>query len=413
MSTERDGRNIFLFYIFRILNLPFFWLPILYIYLTQVKGFSVVQTTFLLSLQELLMIFLEIPTGVVADKVSRKFSVALGYVIQALPFAFFPIVFRMEGAILLFVIKAVGKALVSGADSSLLYDTLTDAGRQKEYKQIVTRANAWMMAVAAVAMAGGGYLGQLGYFNWAFYLPVPFQLVGAMAAILMYEPDISRKAKELQEKNYLKHVWQATKSVLSNRKIWIYVLLFSIFEGTAINLKWYYPAMFEGMGFTLLATGGVMSVLYFAKSLLGLLGTRFIRESALENVVNWTRMVVLAWLALALFQIWPVVIVGLMLAGMGAELLCSSSEELLHDSMDSQTRATSMSFVNLISSVVATVLLWSWGAVVSRGGVTTALWLQVAIFALAALSITLKYWQVGPNSGRVGRHESDQTERQN
>ncbi len=387
MPTDRTARNIFLFYVFRILNLPFFWLPILYIYLTQVKGFSVVQTTFLLSLQELTMIFLEIPTGVVADKVSRKFSVALGYIVQALPLIFLPFIAGFYDVILLFVIKAMGRSLVSGADSSLLYDTLVDGGRQKDYKKIVTRANAWMMAVAAVAMLGGGYLGQMGYFNWSFYLPLPFQLVGAMAAISMYEPDVSRKAKELQEKNYLKHIWQASRSVMSNRKILIYVLLFSVFEATAINMKWYYPAMFEGMGFTLLATGGVMAILYFGKSLLGLLGTTFIHEDALENVTNWTKVVVIAWLVVALFQVWPIVVAGLMIVGMGVELLCSSTEELLHDSMNSQTRATSMSFVNLISSVVATLLLWGWGGAITLGGVSTGLWLQVGIFAVAAGAI--------------------------
>ena len=47
-------RNIKLFYVIRGLALPFFWLPILYFYLTQIKGFSPVQTTFLLALQEFL-----------------------------------------------------------------------------------------------------------------------------------------------------------------------------------------------------------------------------------------------------------------------------------------------------------------------------------------------------------------------
>lgn len=401
MEPAHVEKNIRLFYVFRIFNLPFFWLPILYIYLTQVKGFSVVQTTFLLSLQELLMIFLEIPTGVVADKISRKFSVALGYVTGVFPFLFLPFVDSLEIVILLFVIKAIGKALVSGADTSLLYDTLSDGNRQKEYKKITTKANAWMMGVASLAMVAGGYLGERGLFNWTFYLPLPLQIMGALAAMMMHEPDISRKAKELQEQNYLKHVWEAARAVLKNRKILLYVLLFSIFEAVAVNMKWYYPAIFENLGFTLLVSGSVMSILYFGKALLGLLGTAFIRDDALENVRNWTRIVAFAWLCMSLFYVGPVVVLGLMIAGMGVELLCSSTQELLHDGMESKTRATSMSFINLLTSVMATLLLWSWGATISRGSVSLALWSQVAIFAFAVLCISLKYWQVRTNSGTV------------
>lgn len=403
MHSDKVSRNVSLFYVFRILNLPYLWLPILYVYLTQIKGFSVVQTTFLLSLQELFMIFLEIPTGVIADKISRKFSVALGYITTVLPFAFMPFVFNYETIILLFFIKAVGKALISGADSSLLYDTLADDNRQSEYKKITTRANAWMMGVAAVAMVSGGYFGQIGHFEWTFYLPIPIQLVAATAAMLMTEPEISRKAKALQESNYLKHIWLSARQVLANKKILLYVLLFGIFEGTAVNMKWYYPTIFENLGFNLIIIGSAMAVLYFGKALLGLLGSNFISQDAKVNVGRWSIAVCLAWVAVSGFNIWPVVVLGLMIAGMGVELLCSSTEEILHDGMASQTRATSMSFINLISSIVATLLLLGWGMAISIGGISLALWSQAIMFGLVALSITLKYWQERSNSGTVGR----------
>lgn len=340
MNSDPSSRNVSLFYVFRILNLPYLWLPILYVYLTQIKGFSVVQTTFLLSLQELFMIFLEIPTGVIADKISRKFSVALGYLTTVLPFAFMPIAFNYETIILLFLIKAVGKALISGADTSLLYDTLKDANRQSEYKKITTKANAWMMGVAAIAMVSGGYFGQIGHFEWTFYLPVPIQLVAATAAMLMIEPEISRKAKTLQESNYLKHVWVSARHVIANKKILLYVLLFGVFEGTAVNMKWYYPAIFENLGFNLLIIGSAMAVLYFGKALLGLLGSNFINDDAKINVERWSIALAVAWVAVSGFNIWPVVVLGLMIAGMGVELLCSSTEEILHDGIESQTRAT-------------------------------------------------------------------------
>lgn len=130
--------NIFLFYILRAFYLPFFWLPVLYIYLTSIKGLNPAEAALLLSLQELLLIFLEIPTGVIADKVSRKFSIGLGYILTSLPFLFLPFTQNYTLMILIFAVKATGKALVSGADTSLLYDTLVDLNKTNEYKRIIS-----------------------------------------------------------------------------------------------------------------------------------------------------------------------------------------------------------------------------------------------------------------------------------
>ncbi len=155
-------RNITLFYILRALTLPYFWLPILYYYLTAIKGFSVTETTILLGLQEFLLIFLEIPTGVVADKISRKFSVGLGIAITSLPLALLPWTDSYIAALIIFSTRAIGKALVSGADSSLLYDTLVDLNRTNEYKKIKTMSAAVVMAGATVCMLIGGWMGQSG-----------------------------------------------------------------------------------------------------------------------------------------------------------------------------------------------------------------------------------------------------------
>jgi len=57
-------KNIRLFYIVRATYIPFFWIPVIYIYLTSIKGLYVATTMFLLGLQEFALIFLEIPTGV-------------------------------------------------------------------------------------------------------------------------------------------------------------------------------------------------------------------------------------------------------------------------------------------------------------------------------------------------------------
>ena len=382
-------RNIILFYILRALTLPYFWLPILYYYLTAIKGFSVTETTILLGLQEFLLIFLEVPTGVVADKISRKFSVGLGIAITSLPLAILPWTDSYLAALIIFSTRAIGKALVSGADSSLLYDTLVDLNRTNEYKKIKTMSAAVVMAGATVCMLIGGWMGQNGLYTLALVLPLPLQLIAALAVSFMVEPESSIKAKQIQESNYFKHINLAIRVIMKSRTLVMLTLAFALIEGTAVNMKWYYPAIFESLGFGLGIAGTVMALLYGAKTVINTLGAKLMVKDAYQNTFLWTGLISASWVVAAIMLISSGVVVAIIVILLGLEIASSSSEELIHDELDSSVRATAMSFVNLFSSVAATVLLWIWGVSVQHGTMQTSLATQGLLFFAIGLMLWL------------------------
>lgn len=382
-------RNIGLFYILRALTLPYFWLPILYYYLTSIKGFSVTETTILLGLQEFLLIFLEVPTGVVADRISRKFSIGVGIAITSLPLALLPWVDSYLGALIIFSTRAIGKALVSGADSSLLYDTLVDLGRKEEYKQIKTLSAGVVMGVATICMLIGGWMGQAGWYTLALVLPFPLQLLAAVAVSLMIEPESSKKAQQIQESNYVKHVKVAVSVIAKSRYLIILTLAFAVLEGTAVNMKWYYPAIFERLGFGLGIAGSVMAGLYGAKTVINALGAKLMAKNAYQNTLLWTGLIGLSWIVGAITMSQYSVVGAIVVILLGLEIASSSSEELIHNEVDSSVRATAMSFVNLVSSVAATALLWLWGASVQHGSVELSLVTQGGLFGLIGLMLVL------------------------
>jgi MFS family permease len=329
-----------------------------------------------------MLIFLEIPTGVVADKISRKFSVGVGIAITSLPLALLPFVDSYLGALIIFSTRAIGKALVSGADSSLLYDTLKDLERVKEYKKIKTQSAALVMGVATICMFIGGWMGQVGLYNLAIILPFPLQLFAAFMVMRMVEPESSRTAKQIQESNYLRHITEAVKVVLKTRTILFFAIAFAVLEGTAVNMKWYYPAIFEMLSFDLWLTGVIMSMLYGVKTLINYLGTRLITEDSLDNTKIWTGAIAGAWIIAAIFNFAGTVVPLLILILLGLELATNSSEELIHEQLESKVRATAMSFVNLLSSVAATVLLWTWGGVIQYSNIKVAIGIQGLFFAV-------------------------------
>lgn len=377
-------KNINLFYIVRALFIPFFWLPVLYIYLTQNKGLAPTEAFFLLGLQEFLLIFLEIPTGVIADKISRRFSVALGYVLSSLPFVFLPLVDSYTIMILIFFTKAVGKALISGADSSLLYDTLLDYGQANKFKKNINRARSLTSLVMGICVMLGGIIAEYNI-ELTLILPFPLMLIGAIAVLIMDEPKTSQKAKTIQEANYLKHIWGSWKFLSSIPILLILVAIYSISEGLGVQLKWIYTPLFEELNFSLALMGAITGGLYFVKSALTFLGTYLMKIEKKKAMIIYSLGVAIAFIIPAIWFNVYTVISALVFVILFNETLNAIQEEELHSLIESKHRATVMSTINMITSIGATVILYSFGFFKENWGLLVSLLLLASFFILSTI----------------------------
>ena len=82
---------------------------------------------------------LEVPTGVIADKIGRKMTLILSGLtasLGALLYGLYPNIYLFLLAELIF---AIGMALRSGADKAILYDTLIEMKKSKEAKHFFSR----------------------------------------------------------------------------------------------------------------------------------------------------------------------------------------------------------------------------------------------------------------------------------
>ncbi|PJA12091.1 hypothetical protein COX64_05120 [Candidatus Dojkabacteria bacterium CG_4_10_14_0_2_um_filter_Dojkabacteria_WS6_41_15] len=366
-------KNITYFYIARLFWLPMFWMPVIYIYLVQNKGFSPIEAFFLMSVQEAALIFLEVPTGVVADRISRKFSVALGYFLTALPFVFLPWANAFWLVFLIFVVKAVGKALMSGAQQALLYDTLVELKRTSEYKIIMTKTKAFMLVFSSLCLLIGGLLAQWGHIEWTMVLPFPVMALGGIATYMSIEPAVSLNAKKLQETTYLKHSWASLTYILKTPAVFIMAVIFAINDATQVNLKWFYPSVFEKLGFSFALMGVTTAIIYFIKGVLSGVSLPMMSKNAMKNIVTYMPLVAIGFLVPMLWFHPLIVVLALLVINLGTELMDSSIEEELNDGIESRDRATVMSIVALFGSVLATMMLWIFGYIQTVGSVQGSL----------------------------------------
>jgi len=150
----------------------------------------------------MLWIFLlEIPTGVVADYLGRKYSLAMAGLVTA-------IATLVYGSVPLFgvflaaeFLYAMGAALSSGADDALLYDALKEEGRENESKKIFGRANTIHLAGIFLAAPIGSLMAQkFGVNSPMLFSAIPM-LLCFLVALSIKEPKVHDKTPE--RKRYL------------------------------------------------------------------------------------------------------------------------------------------------------------------------------------------------------------------
>src|SRR5690606_37017607 len=117
------------------------------------------------------------------------------------------------------------------------------------------------------------------------------------------------------------------------------------------------------LGYGLGLIGTIMSLLYVVKTVVSATGSYLILPSALKNTIVWLMFITISWFISSIFLASVIVLPALIAILLGTELAINSCEELIHDRLESKVRATAMSFVNLLSSLSATLLLWTWGGI--------------------------------------------------
>ncbi|MBZ9638855.1 MFS transporter [Streptomyces sp. PSKA30] len=136
----------------------------LYALLFSDTGLTVGQISFLFALWSVTAVVLEVPSGALADAVSRRLLLWLGPLLTAVGFALWVLTPSYWAFALGFVLWGVGGALGSGALEALVYEELDRLGAADDYARVMGRARAagLVAVMAAMGLAGpvfalGGY----------------------------------------------------------------------------------------------------------------------------------------------------------------------------------------------------------------------------------------------------------------
>ncbi len=187
MQPQRARRNITLLYAFWFLRDFQLWIPVWIVYLTEQRGFSLTEVTGAEGLFLAGVVFLEVPTGAVADGWGRSKSLALGAL--SLAGATFIFAFTESFTVLLasFLLWSLAHTLMSGADSALLYDSLKALGEEHHFERTSGRGAACSWAGAGIGTLLGGPVAALTTIRFTILLGSATCVASAFVALAIAE----------------------------------------------------------------------------------------------------------------------------------------------------------------------------------------------------------------------------------
>jgi predicted MFS family arabinose efflux permease len=375
-DVERSLRLLPLWWVLR-----WAWLgeAIWVIYLIEDRGLTLGQVLLFDAIVFGTTVVAEVPTGVVADRYTRRLSMILGSLVSAAAFVAFGLAGTVEVLLGAYVLFAVGSALMSGADDAFLFDSLRAVGRADEFATVAGRLNGVMTVAIAGFTVIGGLMVVWTPLSWPIVVSGLLSLLAASCALLLTEPP-----RERSQSSFLRTGRNAGVRVLRTRTLrWIVVISAGVQAGEMIVFTTFQPIL-VGEGVPVWALGWIAAGMMLVAATGSWSSGRFGRTLGLDRSVG----LLSALGALALFGgatqlLWLFPVFAFALFARNA--LHPLVVEYLSRRVPDGERATVLSVHQLAAWIATIGVTLGLGLAVDRGGLGPSL--AVASAALLAIVV--------------------------
>lgn len=257
--------------LFKIYSYKFFddFVLIYAFYAVMFSDFNVApeKIGILLGVWSVVAFLLEVPSGVIADKYSRKHILFFAQLVRSAGYFVWILFPTFWGFLAGFILWGIKSAFASGTFEALLYDLLNSEGKSDKYAKILGTARGWSYAGNLCAAAVAAYAIQFGY-TFVLSMSIVAIFISALSIILL------PKAKPVQstdENKYFTLLNHGLHTVRKNPAL-ISIIIFLMFTyGLGGALDEYWPLFAENAGATLSGVAifiGCMSAIQIVASLI-------------------------------------------------------------------------------------------------------------------------------------------------
>jgi MFS family permease len=255
-------KNFYLLLASRFSGSMYFALPVQTIFFFQ-KGLSFAQVMWLESVLLAGIIIFEVPTGILGDRIGRKYSLIIGSIIQLISWIpwFLSIGFGLFAVS--YFLGGMSIAFQSGSDQAFIFDDLKLRLKESQMQKFYGRFNAAATAGAALSGLAGGFIASkhdMHSFYIIFILCASMQTISLLFLFFLKESVVIRAQNESHDpENKISMLKSGIKLLRGNvklRKIFLLsmfsspfgIMLMYIFQPyfkkAGVPNEWYGPAVF-------------------------------------------------------------------------------------------------------------------------------------------------------------------------
>ncbi len=323
----------------------------LYALLFLDTGLSPAEVSGLFALWSVTAVLAEVPTGVLADRWSRRGALVLAGVLEAAGFAVWTAAPGLPGFAVGFVLWGVGGALVSGAAEALVYDGLADVDAEASFVRVHGATTATELLVQVPAAVAAGALVSVGGYALVGWVSVGVCLAAAALATRFPEPS------RTDEEDDAAPLATAVRTALRRPGLWPVLVAVALLGGLDA-LEEYFPVMARDQGVATavvpLAVVGVALAGAAGAALAGRVGR--LPSRALPGLLALSAVL----LAAGALVSHPAAMVAVALAYGSYLAVLVVGEARLQEQVPAATRATVTSVAGLGVEVAALLVFAAW-----------------------------------------------------
>lgn len=330
------------------------------------KGMNLIQIGLLEGIFHITGFIFEVPSGAMADLLGRKKTVLLGRFMCLSSRVIMIFSGSFWGFAIAFIIQALSYNMNSGSGEALVFDSLKQLNKEKDYLSINGKIIFLIEVSGAVAVFVGGVLANYSY----VYCYLAAMVLGLFEIILAFnfsEPDIcSEKEESISIKKHFVNCYHIMKQNKQIRNILLYYpMTFTFFMVTF----YYGQQYFQSLNMNTVQ----ISVCLLIQGLLSALGAASANKlmKLTKEKIKYLASVLMA-ISIILYGIsnlW-IAIPSFCVMGFMYGLLTPISSDSLNAKIPSEQRATIISVSSMMYSMMMIIIFPISGAIAEAAGIS-------------------------------------------
>ncbi len=343
--------------------------PLYSIMFSDRSGISAAGVGFLLAATQIAQIVSEIPTGVLADKFSKKYSIIAGKGLKAACFAIWLVSPSFTGYLIGFLVWGVGEAFTSGATQAYLYELSEGDKSTKRYLKSFSRLKAltmvsYVFAYLTTFLIGPNYPVLLFFssaavfvaFALGFTLPDSKPLHNSNSTLIITDAVTRLKSSDILRRRFIEGLV-------------ILVTLTTLIEVIVIN--------YRDFGVSLKLMPLIISVVALLNAVLFWL-LHYYEKLFSRFIVTLSVLTTATYLLLFNQSLWFQVL-GLFIVSRFFRVAAVIQESDLQDELHDNSRATVLSFYSLVAKLFSALQLLLLGIFAINNNITIpTVWMVVS-----------------------------------